>query len=230
MAILRRLRLLARFARETGGVMAVEFSLIAPVMIFMLFGMIELTDAVLAKRRVGMATSMLGDLTTNRADDWIHRSEVANVFAISSRVLEPYGIDEVTVLLTAVTWDDTKDAPVVVWSKRRKPNGQVEDNPDYAVGDVVPGLSDNDFQLADEALVADGQHLILAEMKYPFTSSLSNMYFDNVQIEVQELRVPRKKATLRHCNNTKCTDNTLWNPTKCMPLDESGPTVASRCD
>lgn len=225
---------LRRFREEADGIMAVEFSMIAPVMIAMLFGMIELTDAILAKRRVGMAASMLGDLITNRADDWVHQDEVTNILNVSGRVLEPYGISEVTVRITAVTWDDTAKEPIIVWSKERQPNGTVQNNPapGYSVGDTFARIADQKYQVGNEALVNEDQHVIVAEMIYPFTSSLSNIVFDNFTINIQELRTPRRQSILRFCDDTSCVGTptaVAWNTSKCLPQDEVDAGTEERC-
>lgn len=252
MAILGKIAGCARqFRVKTEGVMAVEFALIAPVMIGMLFGMIELTDAIMAKRRVSMATSMLGDLATNRADDWIAKSEISDIFTVSERVLTPYGIDDVTVTITAVRWNPDLEKPVVVWSKKRRTvNGDVQNNggeEGRAPGSVFEELRDQDFQVNKESLVIEGQNLIIAEMSYPFVSTLSNIMFDSFEIKVQEVRAPRKKAVLRFCRddgpnddgtvpNNKCVGNptdpnknvstTKWDHLKCLPEDIDEP---ARC-
>ena len=222
-------RLLRRFARDRDGVVAVEFALILPVMIMLMFGMVELTDAVLAKRRVGMAASMLGDLTTNRPDDWIHAREIADVFGVSERVLKPYGIQDVEVTITAIRWDDEAKEARVVWSKKRRTkNGQVQNNQGkdgYPRNSVFDKWTPERFQVGEESLVAPGQHLIVAEMKYDFQSSLSNIAFrDGFDIEVMEVRTPRKEPILRFCNDNSCTDEKgkwalPWVKVACVPAD-----------
>jgi Flp pilus assembly protein TadG len=44
-------RRLSRFWRDRRGVSAVEFALIAPVLMIFYFGMAELTEAMMAQRR-----------------------------------------------------------------------------------------------------------------------------------------------------------------------------------
>ena len=58
------LGILSRLARDRRGVSALEFALIAPVLIVMLLGMDETASAVTAQRRVGHATSEIGDLVS----------------------------------------------------------------------------------------------------------------------------------------------------------------------
>ena len=210
-----------RFARDCRGVMAVEFALIAPVMVMMLFGLIELTDAILAKRRLYMGASMVGDLTTNRAEDWVHKDDLDATFEIAKRVLEPYGLEETTVKLTAVTWDDDEGEPVVVWSRIREPNGVQQKNPDgdYQEGEVFKGLKAEGAQFLSgtEQIVQAGDHLIVAEIEYEFKSSLSNIVFGKFDFNVQEVRVPRRSRTLAFCESDDPDDEANTQPGSVEP-------------
>ena len=49
--------LLPRFERDRRGVSAIEFALIAPVLIFAYFGLAELSGALLADRRAAQIAS-----------------------------------------------------------------------------------------------------------------------------------------------------------------------------
>lgn len=210
----KRRSLSRRFSREAHGVMAVEFSLIAPVMIMMLFGLIELTDAILAKRRLYMAASMVGDLTTNRAEDWVHEDDLDRTFSVTQRVLEPYGLEDTTIRLTAVTWDDTKKQPVVEWSRIRVTDGEQEKNEadGYKKGEIFKPLQaeQEQFLTGNETIVKQGDHVLVAEISYPFVSSLSNIVFGEFDLNVQEVRVPRRSRTMAFCESDKsgadCTD------------------------
>ena len=217
--------LFRRFRRRTDGAVAVEMALIAPVMIFMLFGTIELTDGILAKRRLYMGAGMLGDLMTNRAENYVHEDELDAGIAITERVLEPYGLDDATIMLTAVTWDEEKKQPVVVWSRLREPGQAVRQNDEdgYAEGDVFERLRDDEkrYMTSGEQVVQAGDHVVIAEITYPFTSSLSNVVFESFQMEVQEVRVPRRNRTLAFCQSNKpgadCTDGRDWDEGKGEP-------------
>lgn len=53
-----------KFARDSKGVAAIEFALIAPVMIAFYFGLSEISMGISADRQVTHATSVAGDLAT----------------------------------------------------------------------------------------------------------------------------------------------------------------------
>src|SRR5690606_25911079 len=55
-------RALRRFARDVQGVGAVEFAMVAPVLLAMLLGAVEITRAVAIDKRFTVVTSMVADL------------------------------------------------------------------------------------------------------------------------------------------------------------------------
>ena len=221
--------LLARFRREARGAVAVEMALIAPVMIFIFFGTIELTDGILAKRRLYMGAGMLGDLMTNRAEDWVHDDQVDAGIAITQRVLEPYGLEDATIMVTTVTWDEDEMQPVVVWSRIRRPGEAVRRNErdGYDVGDVFERLNDDEkrYMRSGEQIVQAGDHVVVTEITYPFRSSLSNIVFEEFPMEVQEIRVPRRHRTLAHCQSNRpgadCTDGRNYDEAAGRPEDDA---------
>ena len=213
--------MLTRLRRSEDGTMAVELGLVAPVLVFIAFGMIELTDAITAKRRVNLAASMIGDLITNTPNDYIHKSDVRDVLTMGGRVLEPYGIADTTIRVTVVTYDEDDDEYQVVWSRERKPNGNTRMTPGdaYKKGAAFAGVSVAGIHLGtDERLIDEDQHLVVTEIDYPFVSSLSNViYRDGVEIRGVELRVPRQTATIAFCQSNQsnppgadCTDGRDW--------------------
>ena len=231
-----RMRLRAsRFRGDERGVMAVELALLAPFVIFVLFGMIELTDAISAKRRVSFAASIVGDLTTSRIDDWVTMDETEDLLALAGKVLEPYGIADTTVRLPAVTFDDANDEVVTVWSRQRNADGTTSATAKagYGVGEAFPNLAANTHLQGAERIITSGMDMIVAEVEYPFTSTLSNLIFPPFDIKMRELRVPRVTMRMRFCNPSvtvgSCSDGTDWDATNCMPVDNVTSATVSRC-
>ena len=56
--------LLQKFRRNVAGIAAVEFALIAPLLMLMLFGALEVSRAVMMHKRYQRATAMIGDLVS----------------------------------------------------------------------------------------------------------------------------------------------------------------------
>jgi len=54
----------AKFKNDEAGIAAIEFAFIAPIMLFMYFGMAEVATAISVDRNVSHSANVAGDLTT----------------------------------------------------------------------------------------------------------------------------------------------------------------------
>jgi Flp pilus assembly protein TadG len=123
---LRRLaRLVARFRRDRRGVAAVEFGFIAPVLLLLLIGAVEVTRAVAIDRRVSIATNMVADLVA-REDKQLTKADVNAIYGIVERVMAPYDASALKISLIPVAASDkdkTKTAVYPATTNRPSYNG-----------------------------------------------------------------------------------------------------------
>lgn len=128
--------------------------MIAPVMILMFFGIAEVGQAVIAQRRVGHATSALGDLAAQ--GQTINTTTVNEMFAAASDTMAPLATTPLKLRVSSVT-GDTNGNPKVDWSFPY--NGLSA----YAKGSTPPTLPAG-------LVTAQGESVILSESQYQFTS------------------------------------------------------------
>lgn len=96
-------RALARRLRaDKGGVAAVEFALIVPIMFLMFIGAVELSQAITVDRRVTQVASSAADLVA-RAEKQISQNEIGDILKVGGYVLEPYSQSPLTIVLRNVT-------------------------------------------------------------------------------------------------------------------------------
>ncbi|OYX13649.1 MAG: pilus assembly protein TadE, partial [Brevundimonas diminuta] len=81
------IRPLRRLLRDRRGVSAVEFALIAPVMITIYFGLIEFSQGYMAERRASHVASMVADLVAQSGGTNIE--DLNGVFAIGDMIMRP---------------------------------------------------------------------------------------------------------------------------------------------
>ena len=79
---------MSRFRRDCEGVAALEFALIAPIMIMLFVGTLEVSAAVSVNRKVSRISSVVGDLVTQ--SDKLTADEVDKIMAVSSDIMRPY--------------------------------------------------------------------------------------------------------------------------------------------
>ncbi len=141
-------RLLARFAGDRRGVSAVEFALLAPIMVALYLGLVEISDGIGADRKVSLIASTLANLTAQ--DTTIDQNEMSNILDASQAIIVPYSAGKLALTVTCLNIDSNKNV-TVKWSVTR--NGIARS------GTVsIP----SDLQLPDS-------QLILAEASYAYT-------------------------------------------------------------
>lgn len=90
------MRLLAKFARETRGVAAIEFALIVPFVILVYLGLFDLTSLITLNRKVTYSTSVIADLVTQNNTN-VLRNQIVDYYNAVEMVLDPVPIADVRV-------------------------------------------------------------------------------------------------------------------------------------
>ncbi|HVY84613.1 MAG TPA: TadE/TadG family type IV pilus assembly protein [Caulobacterales bacterium] len=99
---------LRRFARETRGLAAVEFALIAPMMVFLLFGAVELIDALDVDQRVQNAASSLADVVSR--DTEVSNTELNGLWSALDILMYPDSSSSMSACITSISIDSSGTA------------------------------------------------------------------------------------------------------------------------
>ena len=109
-----------RFARDRRGVSAVEFALLAPIMVALYLGCVEVSDAVSADRKVSLTAAAVANLTAQVAT--ISTSDMTNILDASTAIISPYSASNLKITVSCLNIDANKTV-TVKWSATR--NGGV---------------------------------------------------------------------------------------------------------
>jgi Flp pilus assembly protein TadG len=104
-----------RFGSDRSGVAAVEFVFIAPLLITLWLGTMEISQGIEINKKVGRSASMVGDILTQT--DNINVAEVDDILKIGVAVLQPYQRDKPTLTVSAIHVDAALNAKIV-WSRK----------------------------------------------------------------------------------------------------------------
>ncbi len=182
-----------RFGQDTKGIAAVEFALLTPTVVLMFFSIVELSDALTANRKVAMAASTLADLASREYT--LTYADAQGMFTAVNNILSPYGITGATFTLMSIVPDPSNnDAPVVAWSLNQDMNEV------YAPGTSYTSLPSANNTTSGVSLLASGQSLIVVEVTYPFTSTISGYRSENFTFHKKEIRWPRIKSQIAYCD------------------------------
>ncbi len=138
-----------RMLRDGGGVAAVEFALILPLMLLLYVGVIDVTRYVIASRKLSQLSRTVSDLVSQQptASGSISIAGLSNIFAASSAVMAPYPTGTVTLTVSAVDIKAKSNATccdaLVRWSFTQSGTLRACTTPLVQVSDGTPPLSTN---------------------------------------------------------------------------------------
>ncbi|HBK91690.1 MAG TPA: hypothetical protein DDZ68_08475 [Parvularcula sp.] len=174
---------LLRFARSASGLAAVEFALIAPIMILLFFGVVEGSGALSASRKTLLASNTLADLVAQETQ--ILKADLDDLFIGMEDVIDPRDID-VTFRVLSVSFDTADGKVKVDWS--------------YDSTGAAPYPAGSEYAGAlDVALFDDTSSLVIAETEYVYASPVSQKIIGPVTFEKAASRWPRRTARVRYC-------------------------------
>lgn len=162
-----------RFARDQRGVSAVEFALVAPVMIGLYFGCVEVSDAVSVDRKVSLTAAALANLSSQTTT--IATSDMNNIFDASGAIVAPYDVGKMKMTVTCISIDANKKA-TVKWSVTRN-------------GTVNSGTA----TLPTALQVANSQ-IILAEASYAYQPVIGYTITGTLNLADKMYMTPRQTA------------------------------------
>ncbi len=111
---MKKRRRFRRFGRAKQGVAAIEFAILAPMMVFLLFGSVDLLDLLDTNRRVENAAASLADVVAR--DTEVSNDEIAGLWAALDVLMFPDDGTGVNVRLTSISIEDATTARVM-WSE-----------------------------------------------------------------------------------------------------------------
>lgn len=178
------LRSLAAFWRDRSGVSAVEFALIAPVLIIFYCGLAELTQSMMAQRRLSAIASTIGDLVGQSPQ--LSDARRDDVFAVGGVIMAPFPTTTLRMCLASVTSDATgKDT--VDWSETH--NGHAGCPAAATVLSDVP-----------TGVLPAGQSVIMAKASYDYASPIRFILPSTISFQRTFYLRPRKSETVLRVN------------------------------
>lgn len=147
-------RTLRRFGGERKGLAALEFAILAPMMIFVLFGSIELLDLLDTNQRVENAAASLADVVAR--DTEVSDDEVTGFWAALDMLMFPDTSTNVNIRITSVSVQTTSQA-TVVWSE--------------AHGNMAPRQANSTITLPS-GMMTPGTSIIYAEAQMDYQGPL----------------------------------------------------------
>jgi Flp pilus assembly protein TadG len=172
---------LGRFLREGAAVGAVEFALIFPVLLTIYFGAFEVTNLLVANRRVTAVAHTAGDLTAQAAS--VDNGDIADIFAASSAILAPFNTAPLTMRISSVV-ADANNVVKVAWSDGFQIGPR-------SVGSAVT---------LPAGLTTPGSSVVFVEVTYEYASPVSEMVASPISFSENAYLKPRRAVQITRTN------------------------------
>lgn len=157
----RSRRLIVRFSRDSRGLAAVEFAFVVPLMLVLLFGMIDTSSGVAIDRKVTLTARSLSDLVSQGTN--VSQTDLKNFFALGGAIMAPYSVTSanMTQKITQLAVDGSKNVKVS-WSYSATVNNNIATVTNgYSPGATVTTVPAN--------LLVANTYLIWSEVSYNYT-------------------------------------------------------------
>jgi len=171
------------------GVSAVEFSLVAPVLIVIFMGLSDLATATLAQLHVNHAAEGTADAVASEQN--LAQSDMVNMLSAASYFMTPYSSTPLSVRITDIYYDgvSTHSYGKVYWSCVLNGSGSTTTYTPYTYNQqfqYVPGMTQQTSTNITNVLwtsntKASGTSVIVVETSYSF-SSPSNFILKGVHV------------------------------------------------
>ena len=155
------MQFLKRFSRKTGGNAAIEFALLSPALLATFFGVSEVTNYVLAARKIANAASTAADLVSQ--DTSVSNAEMTEILNSLDVIIRPFDATNAKIIISQIEADSNGQRKIS-WSDARHtaPRTAGAPAPSFVPADIVP----ND------------QGVIMAEISFTY-QTLFGMYLRN---------------------------------------------------
>jgi Flp pilus assembly protein TadG len=165
------------FHQDDKGLAAVEFALIAPVMIMMFFGATELSSGVDCSSRVSRSASTVADLVAQSTT--VSSTDTGNAFSAANAILYPYPSANAKIVVTSLVADSTGKV-TVDWSDAQNTTKRT------AVPASIPA-----------GILPAGSSVIYTEVSYAFSPGVS-YFLGSVNLTGSFYSKPRRSVKVTH--------------------------------
>ena len=142
--------ILSRLAGDERGLSAIEFALLAPILIAFYFGMAEFCQGYMAQKRMGHVSAMVADLVAQ--EEVVTVANLDDIFDIGGLIMKPFSTTALQQRVSSVT--RTAGVAKVVWSR----------------GDGMAARAVNEVIVLPTDLIANGESIIVSEATYDYDS------------------------------------------------------------
>ena len=167
----------AGLSRDTRGVSAVEFAILAPLMVGLYLSGVEISEGISIDRKVTLTAGAMANLASQSST--ISNADMTNILNASASVLAPYSTSKLKIVVTCLDID-ANGAAKVKWSDTYQGTAR-------SVGSTVTIPS---------ALAVPNTSLVLSEVTYSYQPTVGHTITGTLTLSDKMYLSPRQSATI----------------------------------
>jgi Flp pilus assembly protein TadG len=149
-----------RFARDGRGVSAIEFALVAPVLVLLYLGMAELALGIMASRRTAHLGATIGDLAAQ--SDSLTPANITDLWQIGTSMMAPFTTGtQLKIRVSSVTMNSAGTKALVDWS-------EASNFTEYSKGAQLTAITTTQ--------IAANESLIVTDVEYDYASPIGSLF------------------------------------------------------
>ncbi len=194
-------RIALKLRDDESGVAAIEFAIIAPIMIGMYLGLAEIASAIGVDRRVSHSTNVAGDLATQQPE--IRDAEIEEIVSAALRVLNVQDITKVSMDIESFILPDAGQAP--------ESRGRIR------VNSSAGNFTNFDASGLDTKILNENSGVVVTRLSYKYTPIEINYFDPEIKLEETFMLKPRRSDAVQIQDGTgsliDCTATSFANVT-----------------
>lgn len=176
------LRQVNRMFGPDSGLAGVEFAVIAPVLVVMLLGTVDICNILACREKTISLASDISELVAMTSS--VSSTDISNAYNSGNAIMYPYPDTNMTIVISSVTYSAATGLDTVAWSR-------AQDGTPLTQGSVVT---------VPTGVIAttDGASAILVSVSYSYAPPFGN-FIANVPMSVSFYSRPRQSLSVA-CN------------------------------
>ena len=175
---------LRRLWRDVGGVAAIEFALLLPMLLGLLIGCLEVTFKIWSSQKAEKLAVTLSDVIAQSTN--VTSGDLAKLTGAVDRIMDPFpfGADKGKVIISSVYWEQGDDAAKVNWQCPYPSTGGYSGTSKF-------GVEGADATLPTGFTLNEKDNIIVAEVFYEYEPIAPGLLFDKAAIYRRAIFKPR---------------------------------------
>lgn len=165
-----------RFRDDERGIAAIEFAIIAPIMIGMYFGLAEIAHALSTDRKISHGTNVAGDLATQQPE--IVDDGIEEIISAALRVMDIPDVQNVSI--------DIESFILPAAGQPAESQGRIRLN------NAISNFDSYDTTNLDTKLLNENSGVVVTRVRYKYTPIEARFFDTTVTLEETFLLKPRR--------------------------------------